>query len=120
MIVDDEPLIRSLIEQILEDLDVEIFSADNGFDAIDMVSKIRPEIVFLDVMMPKMNGFEVCNIIKNELGIRESNIIMLSAKSQETDKQKAVEAGADSYITKPFKVDEIICLVVNLLGLKKS
>jgi CheY-like chemotaxis protein len=76
-------------------------------EAIDLVRKIIPEIIFLDVMMPKMNGFEVCNIIKNDLTMKEIYIIMLTAKGQELDKQKAKKVGADFYITKPFNIFEI-------------
>jgi CheY-like chemotaxis protein len=110
LIVDDDPLIRNLLGQILEPFQengVELFSASNGMEAIDLVRKIIPEIIFLDVMMPKMNGFEVCNIIKNDLTMKEIYIIMLTAKGQELDKQKAKKVGADFYITKPFNIFEI-------------
>src|SRR6185369_608555 len=103
LIVDDEPFIRLLLEQTLEELEdegVELISTDNGETALDIIRSETPEIVFLDVMMPKMNGFDVCNTVKNELGISDVYIILLTAKGQEFDKQKGIDAGADIYMTK--------------------
>jgi CheY-like chemotaxis protein len=123
LIVDDDPLIRNLLGQILEpfqEIGVEVFSASNGSTAIDMVKQDAPDIIFLDVMMPKMNGFEVCNIVKNDLSMRKIYIIMLTAKGQELDKQKAKTAGADFYITKPFNIHEIKKKVSEILDIKPS
>nr|WP_242832346.1 response regulator [Desulfosporosinus orientis] len=91
--------------------------ADNGLDALETIRSERPELVFLDVMMPKMNGFEVCNAVKNELGITGVFIIMLTAKGQEFDKEKGSEAGADIYMTKPFNPDEILERARGVLGI---
>jgi DNA-binding response OmpR family regulator len=123
LIVDDDPIIRNLLSQILEPFEesnVQLLTADNGLVAIEIVKKERPELVFLDVMMPKMNGFEVCNILKRELGMQNCCIIMLTAKGQELDKQKANESGADFYITKPFNIHEIVKKVSDTLGIYLS
>ncbi len=120
LIVDDEPHIRLLLEQTLEDFedaDVEILSAANGEDALEEIKKESPELVFLDVMMPKMNGFDVCNAVKNELRMKGVYIVMLTAKGQEFDRQKGTEAGADLYMTKPFNPDEIIAKASEVLGI---
>ncbi|MDA8082152.1 MAG: response regulator [Nitrospiraceae bacterium] len=120
LIVDDEPHIRLLLEQTLEDFedaDVEILSAANGEDALEEIKKESPELVFLDVMMPKMNGFDVCNAVKNELQMKGVYIVMLTAKGQEFDRQKGTEAGADLYMTKPFNPDEIIAKASEVLGI---
>ena len=120
LIVDDEPFIRLLLEQTLEELEdegVELISADNGETALDIIRSETPEIVFLDVMMPKMNGFDVCNTVKNELGITGVYIVLLTAKGQEFDKQKGVDAGADIYMTKPFNPDEVLGMARKILGL---
>ena len=119
LIVDDEPHIRLLLEQTLEDLEdegVEILTADNGEDALEIIKAEKPDLVFLDVMMPKMNGFEVCNAVKNELGRQDVYIIMLTAKGQEFDKQKGTEVGADLYMTKPFDPDEVVEKSIKILG----
>ncbi|HUV89274.1 MAG TPA: response regulator, partial [Anaerolineae bacterium] len=111
LIVDDEPHIRLLIEQTLEDLEdqgVELLLATNGEEALDVIQAERPPLVFLDVMMPKMNGFEVCHTVKREWGLQDVTIVMLTAKGQESDRQKGEAVGADTYVTKPFDPDELL------------
>lgn len=121
LIVDDEPHIRLLLEQTLEELEdagVEILVAENGEIAIEIIKAEKPDLVFLDVMMPRMNGFDVCKTVKKEYGLTGIYIIMLTAKGQEFDKQKGMEVGADLYLTKPFNPDEILAKTVEVLGLK--
>ncbi|NET58765.1 MAG: response regulator [Symploca sp. SIO2E6] len=120
LIVDDEHYIRMLLEETLEDLEdegVELLTATNGAEALETIKTEKPQLVFLDVMMPKMNGFDVCNIVKNELNLADVYIIMLTAKGQEFDKQKGQEVGADLYITKPFDPDEVVEKSLAILGL---
>jgi two-component system alkaline phosphatase synthesis response regulator PhoP len=119
LIVDDESHIRLLLEQTLEELEdrgVEILLADNGETALELIIQERPKIVFLDVMMPKMNGFDVCNKVKNELSLNEVYIVLLTAKGQEFDKKKGADVGADMYMTKPFNPDEILAKASAVLG----
>jgi len=119
LIVDDDPLIRLLLEEILTDFNakgIQISSADNGRTALELIKREEPNIIFLDVMLPQMNGFEVCNIIKNDLSLKHLYIIMLTAKGQEIDKKKAHEYGADYYITKPFTIQDVIKKVSEVLG----
>ena len=121
LIVDDEPHIRILMEQTLEELEdegVELLTATNGKEALDIIKTEKPDLVFLDVMMPEMNGFEVCSAAKNELAIEDIYIIMLTAKGQEFDKAKGKEAGADLYMTKPFDPDEVLEKSMEVLGLE--
>lgn len=120
LIVDDEAHIRLLLEQTLEDLEdqgIELLTAENGEVALATIQEEKPNLVFLDVMMPKMNGFDVCNAVKNQLGLTDVYIIMLTAKGQEFDKQKGSEVGADLYMTKPFDPDEIVEKSIEILGL---
>ena len=120
LIVDDEAHIRLLIEQALEDLEdegVELLQASNGEEALAVIQAERPRLVFLDVMMPKMNGFDVCHAVKHELGLSDVYIIMLTAKGQEYDKQKGADLGADAYMTKPFDPDELLETAGQVLGL---
>ena len=120
LIVDDEPHIRLLIEQALEDLEdegVELLQTSNGEEALKVIQAERPRLVFLDVMMPKMNGFDICRAVKRELGLSEVYIILLTAKGQECDKQKGAEMGADAYMTKPFDPDELLEVAGQVLGL---
>ena len=121
LIVDDDPVIRNLLEQILEPFEergVELMTADNGIVALESVKRERPEIIFLDVMMPRMNGFEVCKIIKNDPEMANCYVIMLTAKGQEVDKHRAEEIGVDSYITKPFNIGDLIAKVSEVLGME--
>ena len=120
LIADDEPHIRILLEQTLEELEdegVELIIVSNGADALDNIREEKPELVFLDVMMPKMNGFDVCKTVKSEPETKEIYIIMLTAKGQEFDKQKGEEVGANIYMTKPFNPDEIVEKAREILGI---
>lgn len=119
LIVDDEPHIRMLIEQTLEDLEdegVELLLAENGEQALQIIEKEKPNLVFLDVMMPKMNGMEVCQKVKKELNLSEVYIILLTAKGQEVDRQKGLDMGADRYMTKPFDPDEMLAIAEEILN----
>ena len=120
LIVDDEAHIRMLIEQTLEDLEdegVEFLTAENGEIALDIIQKENPQLVFLDVMMPKMNGMEVCRRVKKELGMDNVFIVLLTAKGQETDRQKGLDVGADVYMTKPFDPEVLLEKAKQVLGI---
>ena len=120
LIVDDEPHIRMLIEQTLEDLEdegVEFFTADNGETALELIKSEKPDLVFLDVMMPKMNGMDVCRKVKQELKLDDVYIILLTAKGQELDRQKGNEVGADVYMTKPFDPEVLLNKAMQVLGI---
>jgi len=118
LIVDDEAHLRMLIQQALEDLEddgAELFTASNGEEALEAIREHQPQVVVLDVMMPKKNGFDVCHTVKNEWGQTNTRIILLTAKGQEFDKQRGEEVGADLYMTKPFDPDMLIEKVRGLL-----
>jgi len=120
LIVDDEAHIRSLIQQTIEELEddgVELLTADNGQTALDLIKAERPRLVFLDVMMPKMNGFDVCQAVKRQLSLGDVHIVLLTAKGQEIDRQKGDEVGADVYMTKPFDPDALLAHARQVLGL---
>ena len=119
LIVDDEAHIRLLISQSLEELEdqgVELLTADNGETALAMIKSEKPRLVFLDVMMPRMNGFDVCHAVKRQLGWEDVYIVMLTAKGQEFDRQKGEEVGANFYMTKPFDPDDLLNKAAQVLG----
>ena len=121
LIVDDEAHIRMLIEQTLEELEdegVEFLTAENGEIALEIIQKENPKLVFLDVMMPKMNGMEVCRRVKKELELKDIFIVLLTAKGQELDRQRGQEVGADVYMTKPFDPEIILSKAKEVLGIK--
>jgi len=119
LIVDDEAHIRMLIGQTLEELEdegVEFLTADNGETALEIIQSEKPNLVFLDVMMPKMNGMDVCSKVKKDLGLTDVYIIILTAKGQELDKQRGQEVGADVYMTKPFDPEALLNKAKEVLG----
>jgi DNA-binding response OmpR family regulator len=118
LIVDDEAHIRLLIEQTLEDLEyenVEIFTADNGADALNTIQDLKPELVFLDVMMPNIDGYTVCRMIRRDLKMKEVYVVILTAKGQEYDRRLSEESGANQFMTKPFNPDELLELAKKVL-----
>ena len=119
LIVDDEHHIRLLIEQALEELadeGVELYTASDGDEALAAIAAQRPDLVFLDVMMPKRNGLEVCRAVRGELGLTDTRIVLLTAKGQAVDREAGLAAGADRYLTKPFDPDELLAIAREALG----
>ncbi len=121
LIVDDEVHIKMLLEQTLEELedefDVELFTASDGEEGLEFIRTERPDLVFLDIMMPKMNGYEVCRIVNEDGELGGVKIILLTAKGQEVDRKQGLELGAKMYMTKPFDPDEILKVSKDLLEL---
>ncbi len=121
LIVDDEVNNRLLLEEILEEFKeqgVEILLAEDGKQALDIIIKETPNLVFLDIMMPEINGYELCNIVKVELKLLNTFIVLLTAKGQAEDKTRGTQVLCDKYITKPFYFDEVLAIAENVLGLK--
>jgi two-component system alkaline phosphatase synthesis response regulator PhoP len=121
LIVDDEPHIRALLEQTLEDLEdegVQLLTAGNGQEAVEIAAAERPDLVFLDVMMPRMNGYDVCRVLRTELRLPDIRIVLLTAKGQDADRQQGAEVGADEYQTKPFDPDALRDRARSWLGLE--
>jgi len=119
LIVDDEVYIRTLMEQALEDLEeegVEILLAQEGNEGLRFAREQKPDLMFLDIMMPKKNGYEVCEEIKGDPELKNIYIIMLTGKGQATDRAWGEEVRANEYITKPFNPDEILQKASDILG----
>ena len=122
LVVDDEAYIRLLLELTLEPLEesgVVVLSAEDGRSALDMIKAEKPNLVFLDVMMPEVDGLTVCQTVKQEWGMTDTYIVLLTAKSQEIDIAMGKQAGADEYITKPFDPDELLEHTEKILGLNQ-
>lgn len=121
VIVDDEVHIRALLEQSLEELEedhgVEILSAENGLEGLEVIKEVRPGLVLLDIMMPMMNGYDVCKSIREDPNLSDVKVILLTAKGQEADRERGVEVGATRYMTKPFDPDELLEIAREMLGL---
>lgn len=111
LVVDDEDHIVELIKFNLESSGYEVILAFNGEDAIEKVLEEKPDLIILDLMLPKIDGVEVCKIVKQNEATSNISIIMLTAKSDESDKIVGLETGADDYMTKPFSVKELMARV---------
>lgn len=119
LIVDDEIYIRTLMEQALEDLEeegVEILLAQEGKEGLRFAREEKPDLMFLDIMMPEKNGYEVCEEIKRDPDLKDIYIIMLTGKGQAADRARGEEVNANEYITKPFNPDEILQRASDILG----
>ncbi len=120
LIVDDEVHLRTLLHQTLEELEdegIELHTATNGEEALAAIEALQPNLVFLDVMMPKLSGFDVCERAKKVLGLANVYIVLLTAKGQEFDRQRGIEVGADLYMTKPFDPDSLLMKARDVLGI---
>ena len=115
LIVDDEPGIVVPIQFLMEQQGYLVMIAERGEDALDLIYKYKPDLVLLDIMLPGIDGYEVCEIIRLNPDYREIKIIFLTAKGREVDIAKGLALGADAYITKPFSNDELVASVKELL-----
>jgi two-component system alkaline phosphatase synthesis response regulator PhoP len=116
LIVDDEPHVIKSLTFVLTKEGYDVSSAENGEDAMAKIRQSKPSLVFLDVMMPRKNGYEVCQEVKKDSGLRDIRVIMLTAKGQEADREKGLNVGADEFMTKPFSPMGIVEKVKELLG----
>lgn len=107
LVVDDEPNILLSLEFILEEEGFDVKTATDGEEALDAVGGFGPDVVLLDVAMPRKDGYEVCRILK-EQGSGAPRVIMLTAKGQPLERKKGLEVGADAYVTKPFHSDDLV------------
>ena len=117
LIVDDDPFIRKLIATTLEDVaGFELLQASDGQEAIEVAEREQPEIVFLDVDMPRLDGIEACAQIRAAPATAESTIVMLTATSRTNNERRAEDAGADLFLTKPFSPLDLLRLVDQMGG----
>jgi DNA-binding response OmpR family regulator len=120
LIVDDEPNILISLEFLMRRDGFEVAVAQDGEEALRIIREQRPDLVLLDVMMPKLNGFEVCKQVRGDPALSDTRIIMLTAKGRQAEVAKGLALGADGYITKPFSTRDLVIQVRSLLGLEES
>jgi two-component system, OmpR family, alkaline phosphatase synthesis response regulator PhoP len=108
LVVDDEPFICRSLSFVLRKDDYQVFEARDGQEALEVIRAERPDLVFLDVMMPKMNGFDVVREVRRDPDLAGIQIVLLTAKGQDADRQTGEDAGADDYMTKPFSPTKIL------------
>jgi len=115
LIVEDEPDMQRAIKLRLESVGFKVETASDGLEGLQKVKKLEPDLILLDIMLPKMDGFKVCNMIKFDKKYKSIPIIMLSAKSAQKDFYTAKTVGADAYLTKPFTTGELLKKIKELL-----
>ena len=115
LIADDEPNILISLEYLMKRAGYEVHVARDGQEALDALRRERPRLILLDVMMPKKSGFEVCQELRADEAIKDTLVLMLTAKGRETDVAKGMGVGANAYVTKPFSTRELVQKVSALL-----
>jgi two-component system, OmpR family, phosphate regulon response regulator PhoB len=120
LVVDDEAPIVDLVRFTLEDADVRVVEASDGAEALALARQVNPDLVLLDVHMPKLDGLEVCRQLRREPAFARTPIIMLTAAGQQADRSSGLSAGADEYLTKPFSPLALLALVEALLPETRS
>ena len=108
MVIDDINTIRRTAEALLMKTGCSVITAEDGFDALSKIVSTQPDIIFIDVMMPRLNGYETCSIIRSNSDFDSIPVILLSSKSSFCDKARGTVVGADNYLTKPFSKDELL------------
>ncbi len=115
LIVDDEPNVVVPIQFLMEQQGYRVMIAERGEDALDLIYHYKPDLVILDIMLPGMDGYEVCEIVRLNPNYRDVKIIFLTAKGREVEIAKGLALGADAYITKPYSNAELVAKVKELL-----
>lgn len=116
LIAEDERDIRDLVAFTLRFAGHEVFTASNGEEAVDMAPKVNPDIILMDVRMPRMTGYEACKVMKQNPDLKDIPVVFLSAKGQEAEIQQGLEAGAEEYLLKPFAPDQLTSHVKAILA----
>ena len=116
LIAEDERDIRDLVAFTLRFAGHEVFTAANGEEAVDLAPKVNPDLILMDVRMPRMTGYEACKVMKQNPELRDIPVVFLSAKGQESEIQQGLEAGAEAYLLKPFAPDQLTTRVKEILA----
>jgi len=113
MVIDDSKTIRRTAETLLKKVGCEVITALDGFDALSKIADQKPDIIFIDIMMPRLDGYQTCALIKNNKEYKNIPVVMLSSKDGLFDKAKGRIVGSDQYLTKPFSRDELLDAIRN-------
>ena len=116
LIVEDEVELVEMVKMRLEANGYEVIVAYNGEDGLEMAKKENPDIILLDLMLPKMDGYQVCSALKSNKNYSAIPICMFTARAQDSERKKGIDLGADAYITKPFEPPVLIAKIKELIG----
>lgn len=116
LVVDDSKTIRRTAETLLTKEGCQVFTAIDGFDALSKIADHQPDLIFVDIMMPRLDGYETCSLIKHNKMFRETPVIMLSSKDGLFDRARGRIVGSEQYLTKPFTKDELLGAISNQIA----
>ena len=116
LIVDDDPYILMSLDFLMKKNKFEVFVARNGTEALEQIKTNQPDLILLDIMMPDVDGYEICTKVKSDIKTKDIIIVFMSAKTRDTDIQKGLDLGASLYITKPFSTRDLLEKVIGLLS----
>ena len=116
LVIDDSKTIRRTAETLLTKEGCQVFTAIDGFDALSKIADHQPDLIFVDIMMPRLDGYETCSLIKHNKIFKETPVIMLSSKDGLFDRARGRIVGSEQYLTKPFTKDELLGAVSNQIG----
>ena len=116
LVVDDSKTIRRTAETLLTKEGCQVFTAIDGFDALSKIADHQPDLIFVDIMMPRLDGYETCSLIKHNKMFRETPVIMLSSKDGLFDRARGRIVGSEQYLTKPFTKDELLGAISNQIS----
>ena len=116
LVVDDETELVAMVKMRLEANQYEVITAADGQEGLDTARRERPDLILLDLLLPKIDGHQVCGLLKTDTRFRAIPIILFTARAQDSDKKMAEETGADAYITKPFEPQTLLKKIIELIG----
>ena len=116
LVVDDSKTIRRTAETLLSKEGCQVFTAIDGFDALSKIADHQPDLIFVDIMMPRLDGYETCSLIKNNKVFKQTPVIMLSSKDGLFDRARGRIVGSEQYLTKPFTKDELLGAISNQIN----
>jgi twitching motility two-component system response regulator PilG len=116
LVIDDSKTIRRTAETLLSKEGCQVFTAIDGFDALSKIADHQPDLIFVDIMMPRLDGYETCSLIKHNKTFRETPVIMLSSKDGLFDRARGRIVGSEQYLTKPFTKDELLGAISNQIN----
>jgi DNA-binding response OmpR family regulator len=120
VVADDETSVAEAVKYILEGQGYRVVAVNDGRSAMEVIPRVRPDVALLDVLMPEVEGFDVCRFVKSQQDLRHMKVIIITALSSEFDLESARSAGADSYITKPFAIDGLLNEIERLISMRDN
>lgn len=116
MVIDDSKTIRRTAENLLKKAGCEVFTATDGFEALAKIADSHPDVIFVDIMMPRLDGYQTCSLIKNNAEFKDTPVIMLSSKDGLFDRARGRIVGSEQYLTKPFSREELLNAIKRHVG----